>query len=366
MTWVILVLPVLAASGGIAVYWFSDCATTRVKLTQQRWLLAEFTLLAACMVIVPSSALFSETLGHEFGTLVATEQEWIERQRASVSGAIRAEERADQHPDSVGRLASTAWQKHAARTPAPFRESVSSGTAHDGAGALLVDVHTWIDRALPIESDVVSRQRYRSDHGASYDPPGLPGLHLGWVAVLGLAATLGGLLWWVRWNSRHLFYVDVDVPCPPPTAPTQDPDAAWRDCSEAKQDLLMQIAAERIANPHQRELTLGLLDSGLLTLCPELRPATPEWEAYILAKASDDTLAQRLRDSENVGEMHSWRYARTVLLTALIAVSLFLLATQPGLQSDLVGIGTGASALATAAFKLREAVRGWFDKGGKS
>jgi len=44
---------------------------------------------------------------------------------------------------------------------------------------------------------------------------------------------------------------------------------------------------------------------------------------------------------------------------------LFLLATQPGLQPDLIGIGTGASAFATAAFKLRESARAWFDKGGR-
>jgi len=173
----------------------------------------------------------------------------------------------------------------------------------------LVHLHTWIDRAVPIESDAVSRQRYRrDDDGASYDPEGLPGLRLGWVAVAGLAITLAGLLWWVRWNSRHLFHVDVDVPCPAPLEPVLDMEAAWRACSDAEQHLLLQIAAERIANPHQRDLTLGLLRRGLLTLCPELRPVTPEWEAFLLDKTREEEAGKRMRAAERVtGSLTIWR-----------------------------------------------------------
>ena len=66
-----------------------------------------------------------------------------------------------------------------------------------------------------------------------------------------------------------------------------------------------------------------------------------------------------LHQWESVESGHSWRYARIVLLASVAALGFFLIATQPGLQSGLLGIAGGITGALTAVLKLRDAVLSW-------
>jgi hypothetical protein len=69
-----------------------------------------------------------------------------------------------------------------------------------------------------------------------------------------------------------------------------------------------------------------------------------------------------LREWERVNVGHSWRYVRLVLVASATGLAGFLLLTQPGLQSSLLGIATGITGALTAGLKLRDAVASWFER----
>ena len=50
---------------------------------------------------------------------------------------------------------------------------------------------------------------------------------------------------------------------------------------------------------------------------------------------------------------------RLVAIVSLGLVAAFLVATQPGLQSELAGIASGVAALGASAMKLRETLADW-------
>jgi hypothetical protein len=49
-----------------------------------------------------------------------------------------------------------------------------------------------------------------------------------------------------------------------------------------------------------------------------------------------------------------------ILAASIAGVGFFLVATQPGLQSNLVGIASGITGVLTAGFKFRDAVSAWW------
>jgi hypothetical protein len=123
--------------------------------------------------------------------------------------------------------------------------------------------------------------------------------------------------------------------------------------------VLLQVARERIANPYQRTMIRHLLDKGWLTLDPILQPASAEFGVFLLGKEKD--LHADLQQWEEVNVGHSWRYVRLILLAGVIGLGCFLIATQPGLQSTLLGIATALTGGLTTGLKLKDAILPWFE-----
>ena len=73
-------------------------------------------------------------------------------------------------------------------------------------------------------------------------------------------------------------------------------------------------------------------------------------------------MREEVADWERVDEAGSWRYTRVVLMVFLGTLAVFIFATQPGLQSGLVGIAGGAALLLETGMKLREALGNWVSR----
>ena len=142
------------------------------------------------------------------------------------------------------------------------------------------------------------------------------------------------------------------------------PAELWTECSNDERLVLVRVVHEHIANPYQRPIVEALLQRGLLTLDPDLRPCSRGFADYI--RAREPELQTSLREWEEVESGHSWRYARLVLLASVVGLGLFVVVTQPGLQSGLVGVASAVAAALTALMKLRDAIGDWLSSSRKS
>lgn len=117
--------------------------------------------------------------------------------------------------------------------------------------------------------------------------------------------------------------------------------------------VLLQVAHERVANPHQRPIVDSLLKAGLLRLAPDLGPPS---EATAFLNGEEQRLGADLRAWERVDTGHSGRDARVILIVSVVALASFLFATQPGLQTSLLAIATGITGVLTTVLKTRDAI----------
>jgi hypothetical protein len=123
--------------------------------------------------------------------------------------------------------------------------------------------------------------------------------------------------------------------------------------------VLLRIAHEHVANPYQRPIVEGLLRRGLLSLDPDLRPSSRAFADFILEREAE--LESELQQWEDIESGHSWRYARLVLIASVVGLALFVIVTQPGLQSGLVGAASAVTGGLTALVKLRDALTSWMN-----
>jgi len=186
-----------------------------------------------------------------------------------------------------------------------------------------------------------------------YTPEGtLPGpWRVSAVAIVGLALAVIAVGVWASWNTRRFFYTDLEARLTGPTAST-DFEAAWAGCSTDERHVLLQVTREHVANPYQRRVISELLRRGLLRLDPDLRPFSEDFEQFLLQQESQ--FGSALEAWERVEVSHSWHYARMVLLASVGTLAFFLVATQPFLQSSLLGIATGITGAITAGLKVRD------------
>jgi hypothetical protein len=315
--------------------------------------MAMFLLFLTCTIVAPASVLLRAAMGHEFGKLIATEREWMDAQRADLSRIIQADVRAEHHPAAMATAFAAARLDALSATPDPKPFDAMPPAARPSARWLLAPFH-WVDDMLPIENDYSARQWYE-DQELSFTPPGtlFAGIRVSGWGLIGLVATYALLAGWIRWNARHLFFSDEEVYDPAGASF----DDLWDPCTQDERLVLIQIIRDHIANPHQRPVIRRLLRRGLLTLEPDLRPFSPAFEGYLLQRSED--LQVDLRVWEAVESRHSWRYMRLVLLASIGGLAFFLIATQPGLQSGLLGMATGITGVLTTSLKLRDAVASW-------
>lgn len=356
---VFVIMPLVAMASAVGLYASgTQRRPDRCRLTSPGWYTAMFVMLLICVIVAPASALFRIALGHEFGKLIATEREWIEAQRRDMPQVVKADVRAENHPAAMGESLARARDGYLRETsdttpypPRPFG-AVPAQTA-TAASWLLAPFH-WMDDVLPIENDGAARERYE-DQEYSYSPDGtwVPQWRVSGWGLLGVALTCGLLVWWTRWNTARLFFADLE-------SRELDPasfDTLWTECSTHERLVLIRVVREHVANPYQRSAIAGLLQRGLLKLDPDLRPCSPAFGDYILGKEKE--MQTELREWEEVDAGHSWRYTRLVLFASLGGLAFFLVATQPGLQSGLLGIATGITGALTASLKLRDALVSW-------
>lgn len=344
------VLPVVAMGAAIATYALStQRPARRSRLSAAGWYAAGFCLLLVASVVVPASAFFRAALAHEWGKLIVTERAWIRAQQHDIPQQLRAASQSDRlRPDAGPRLAAAKAQRLAEiAPPGPF-DAAPPETSVTPAW-LLAPFH-WVDAVLPIENDISARQWYE-DHEAIHTPAGrLPMSSGGGVTLL---AVLGGLVWWLRWKVRNLYFADRSAAAPLGASAEQ----IWESCSLDEKLVLLHCAHEHVVNPHQRAHVERLLDRGLLTLDPDLKPATPELTTFL--RSREVAMSEELREWETVDSAHSWHYMRLVLGVSLVGILLFLTATQPGLQAGLVAATSAVAGIMTTALKLRDAVAAW-------
>jgi hypothetical protein len=376
---VFLLTPVVAMGLGVGIHWIGARQQgPRGSLTDPRWQRLTVLLFLACLIIVPSAALFRVALSQQFAKLILTEQEWIAAQRDDLQRATRFETIDGGY--GVRRVDDllNARQRYAACVPAPF--GVTSGTepfvqrftrcgaevaeeagAADGvlqpaaAGDTVLAALQWLYVLLPIDNDILVRQRFQ-DYRQTYSPAGtiVSWFRASEIAFVGFVLTLGLLVWWIGWNTNRLFLADLDESGSRPSGSLDD---IWDGCSADEHMVLMQIARERIANPYQRPIVEGLLKKGLLRFDPDVQPFSSEFDQFLHAK--EQALQAEVQHWERVNARHSWRHGRLILAAAVGGVGLFLFATQPGLQFNVVGVASGITGVLTAGFKFRDAVMAW-------
>ncbi len=403
------VIPILTAAIGIGIYWYgSRRPTTRSALSRPGWHTASILLALTCMIVVPSAVLFRLALSHEFAKLILTERAWIVAQKDDALRAARVEARAENYGPSRADRLETARQRYFGCVPAPFdisprlpelptvrqpevlragqrivsREpSITTAAAGRfyagcvpmsddasvseasrsvtlqsiGMPARITDALHPLDNVLPIGSEILARQHFQPREFA-YSPDGtlFRPLRASGIAFAGFAIMLALLVYWIRWNTNRLFLA-IEEQAP---APLESKHELWSNLTLEKKLVLLQVARERIANPHQAATIKTLLAAGLLQLDPDLRPATTFDDEFLLGKQRE--LHAQIREWEHVKDEHSWRYVRQVLIASVVALGIFLFVTQPGLQASLVGIATGIAGALTAGLRLREAIVSWW------
>lgn len=365
--WPYLLLPVCAVLPGLAVYGRSQWhAAPRSSLTHRGWYIAELSALGFGMVVVPACVLFTLTLGYELGSLIRTEQGAVTRQLGDAGRAIEADVRALGFSSTVGQHAARAhatWQTQTRPDPACADASrawmpppyCAEPVALGAGDRWIAEAYRALNGALPAESASLARLRYQST-SVRYVPRGSLG-PLGWTGLLGLGLIAAGLAAWIRWSAIHLHYADVT---PGPAVADAEAASVWASLTEDERHVLEQATEEGLANPRQRTIVVGLARKGLLRFTPELRPATAAVRQLLTAVRADRTHVDALAQWEHTHDGHSWQQAKPILLGALGVVAVFLVATQPGLQSDLVTAAGGVAALGASLQRVREFVVGWF------
>ena len=347
----------------------------REPLVRAGWHTASIVLALACVVVAPTAAVFQQALNRTFGDRIVAERVLLEQQKADVLSAAETEALAEYHARARKDIRVADREAYAICVPAPFdaadnwngpgtdratravtrlagcqsphREPVSSVTDVKVASS---DVPESIGTA----GSVGNARRPRLPF--EYSPPGtfVAALPVSVVGALACGLMLALSAGWVRWNTRRVFFADVAAGSVGDSRPVAD---VWTTLTQDQQMVLLQVAHERVANPYQRQLVDSLLKTGILRLAPDLGPPA---EAAGFLNEEEHRRAADLRAWERVNAGHSWRYARVILLVSVVALALFLFATQPGLQTSLLAIATGITGVLTTVLKTRDAITSWF------
>ncbi len=352
---VLAVMPVVALAATIGIYVWSTRATpARVRMASKGWHSVVFVLFLLCTIVVPAAAIFRAALDHELGKWVAAERAWIEARATDAPIALAADLRAQGRFSDMGGEMPVAMAPPPAPAPAPFdREpAATSPTTH----WLLAPFH-WADQWLPVDSGSAARTRYHDlGKAGGSAAPASPAAR-GW-GILGHVAMLGVLGWWLRWKAVRLFFADLEAE----SVAGDSPETLWTESTPDQRLVLVSLARGHIVNPYLRPAIRSLLHDGRLVFGPDLRPSSEAFARYLCAPAREEELATHRRQWEASESSHSWRYARVVLLASAGGLGIFLLATQPALQSSVVAVATGVTGAATAALRLRDALASWLGR----
>ena len=404
--------PFAAAALGVLIYVHGQKdKKDRGRLQRVGWHTAALLLLIVCLVVVPSAVLFRLALNREFGKLIQTESTWIAAQRSDASRDAQDDVPRGRYADALRcahTMARRALYLRAAAIPAPFifpprRSSATieptvvraagSGAGDAGFGAdsitpdcpkrsgefalvgtsgspppsgletlsptefSLVNYLDLIDDMLPIENETASRAHFE-EYPSTHSPAGtiVPSIRISGLAVVSLTVMLSLLAWWIRWNANWLFFANYGPQSALATASAPF-DQVLNLRTHDEQIALLQVSRERIANPANRRVVEGLLDAGLVRLCPDLRPWPREFEDFL--RRTEYDRHTEVAESEHVTDERSWHSVRLLLAMGVTGLAFFLVVTQPAMQSAVLGIASGITSALTTGLKLRDAIISW-------
>ena len=359
----------------------------REPLVRAGWHTASIVLALTCVVVVPTAAVFQQALNRTFGDRIVAERALLEQQKADVISAAETEALAEYHARARRNVRVADREAYAICVPAPFdaadtwigpaasRASAVTRVSRDAkndpraARRLAGCQSPHRESASPVPNETVASGDVPQSIGTAgssgdvrrrtvpfeYSPPGtfVSALPVSFVGALACGLMLALSIGWVRWNTSRVFFANVA-----PEAPAGGPPVAnvWTTLTRDQQMVLLQVAHERVANPYQRPIVDSLLKTGLLRLAPDLGPPA---DAAAFLNGEEHRLKADLRTWERVNMGHSWRYARVILVVAIVGLASFLFATQPGLQTSLLAIATGITGVLTTVLKMRDAILSW-------
>jgi hypothetical protein len=128
----------------------------------------------------------------------------------------------------------------------------------------------------------------------------------------------------------------------------------WKECSMDEKFVLAQLAEDGVLNPTNRRAIRQLMRRGLIVEDPQFRPMNESFRRFVRSAATPDLKARWLAESRLSG----WGKTHGVFFTTMVAVGVFLLATQNALwQSSAAYVTTALGALGTLT-KLFNTFRG--------
>jgi len=225
---------------------------------------------------------------------------------------------------------------------------------------------------MPVQDSVVARIRDFPSARLPLGAPGGGGLSLYCLFVLPAVI----LAWfWVKIQSQWILLDELAQPEITPRAARSaaavggsvlsqgashvvpDFESWWSRSSDDSKRVILQVTAERIANPRARHVLKELLEEGALVFEPDLGPR-PEWREELKKRLISESA--QLRVWETPENATGWTSARWTLLLAMAGISFFLIATQPNLPAQL---GALVSTTTVAVSTIR---RGFDALGGRA
>jgi hypothetical protein len=165
-----------------------------------------------------------------------------------------------------------------------------------------------------------------------------------------------------RWSDALQRFSLVLVPPEPPAQAAGEPEddihrrlrtwpyfaALWDTCTDAEKLTLVQVEEEGFANPKQPQITERLLRRGLLVKRPALEPFDRAFGEFIREAYVRSQVADWERPSKGMG----WSQSRWVLSVLLVALGVFLMATQRDVLNPIVSFVPTLGGAVTTILKL--------------
>jgi hypothetical protein len=122
----------------------------------------------------------------------------------------------------------------------------------------------------------------------------------------------------------------------------------WNSCTNIERLVLVQVAEEGFANPHQKRIVKRLLKRGLLKMAPALELFEPGFEEFVRQVAEREAVSNWERPEKGMG----WKQTRWILTAVIVVVGTFLLATQRQALDPIVAFLPALTAAVGGILKL--------------
>jgi len=346
-----LVLPALA-TGFAAWYtiWREPPAAPAPHASAIAWHRVLLLLLTLSVSLVPAQALWQILWGHELGKFTAYSRAQIGARQVDLLEATRLR-LATERLLPPTRNHALAARRRFMTEPMPFIEHARGSLPGPG---WIRDWHDRLSWTLPMRNETAIALRGQPSEpfltgGASFGP--VP-RYLPLALAFALLTLL--LYWWTGWNFSYVLLAAPRQPAAP-----LDHVASWAALDPDDRHLLLQVAAEGIANPRQAKAALRLAGQGWLDFKPELAPATTAIHDFLRDPARQNDPEFKAAEQTHGGAL-SWSSMRKSLLIAVAAAAVFLFSTQPAIPADFLGLLPAVTAVLTGIVRGLDLVNRWF------